>query len=49
MNELYSESSPDKKATMYNPKDETISFLIAYSKALSITSYKSIHFETIMN
>lgn len=49
MNELYSEPSPGKKATKYEPKQETIAFLLNYSKALSIVSYKSMNFEVFIN
>jgi len=49
MNELYSEPSPGKKATKYEPKDETVAFLLSYSKALSVISYKSMKFEALIN
>ena len=44
MNELYSEPSPGKKAPNYGPSEETVSFLLGYSQALNIVSYKSMKF-----
>lgn len=32
-----------------SPKKETINFLLNYSKALKISSYKNIQFESILN
>lgn len=49
MNELYPQPSPGKKATNYQPKKETIDFLLSYSKALSVISYKSMKFEALIN
>ncbi len=31
------------------PKDETISFLLNYSKALSVINYERLEFESILN
>jgi len=49
MKELYSEPSPGKKATNFEPKKETVEFLLNYSKALSVISYKSMKFEALIN
>jgi hypothetical protein len=49
MQELYSEPSPGKKANNFEPKKETIAFLLNYSKALSVISYKSMKFEALIN
>lgn len=32
-----------------SPKKETISFLLNYSKALSVINYKRMKFETLLN
>lgn len=32
-----------------NPKDETISFILNYSKALSVIKYKNMKFEALQN
>ena len=31
------------------PKEETVNFLLSYSKALSVKSYNKMVFETILN
>jgi hypothetical protein len=31
------------------PKEETIKFLIDYSKALSVSRYKTMEFDTLLN
>jgi len=43
----YTTSSPEKKKML--PKSETISFLLNYSKALSVINYKRMKFETLLN
>ncbi len=45
MAKLYSE----KKLNKMNPRKETINFLLNYSKALRISTYKKIQFESILN
>lgn len=45
MAKLYSE----KKVKKMYPKKETINFLLNYSKALRISTYKKIQFENILN
>jgi hypothetical protein len=46
MAKLYSKNPKSEKL---NPKDETISFILNYSKALKVVSYKNIKFETLLN
>jgi len=47
MAKLYSQETP--KSEKLNPKDETISFLLNYSKALSVINYKNLEFEALLN
>lgn len=47
MAKLYSENP--KKDKKLNPKDETISFILNYSKALSVINYKNLEFEALLN
>lgn len=47
MAKIYSENSKINKKM--NPKDETISFILNYSKALSVIGYKKIKFEAFLN
>lgn len=49
MAKLYSKPSPGKQAENLNPKLETVKFLLDYSKALSVISYKSMKFEALIN
>ncbi len=47
---MYSETSrtePVKKDML--PKDETIRFLLDYSKALSVIDYNKLKFEALLN
>ncbi|HET8886973.1 MAG TPA: hypothetical protein VFM70_11550 [Salinimicrobium sp.] len=48
MAKLYTNPSPEKKVTL-NPRKETISFLLNYSKALKITRFGSLKFKSILN
>ncbi len=48
MAKLYSESSPNKVKKM-SPKKETVNFLLSYSKALHISTYKRMEFESFLN
>ncbi|MFH6772668.1 hypothetical protein [Gaetbulibacter aestuarii] len=48
MAKLYSEKSI-KNLNRLEPKDETVKFLLDYSKALSVISCKSLKFETLLN
>jgi len=47
MAKIYSENS--KKNIKMIPKDETISFILNYSKALSVIDYKKMKFEALLN
>ncbi len=49
MAKIYAEPSPGKQANNFGPKKETIKFLLNYSKALSVISYKSMKFEALIN
>ncbi len=49
MAKIYSEPSPGKQAKNFEPKSETIAFLLNYSKALSVIHYKSMRFEALIN
>ena len=51
MAKLYSEnlSKCPKKDKNLNPKEETISFLLNYSKALSVIHYNDLKFEALQN
>jgi hypothetical protein len=46
MAKLYSKNP---KLETLNPNDETISFILNYSKALNVSTYKKITFEAILN
>ena len=47
MEKIYSNSSKMNKKK--NPKDETVSFILNYSKALSVINYKKMKFEALLN
>jgi len=47
MEKIYSSASP--KYDNLKPKDETISFLLNYSKALSVINYNKMKFEALLN
>ncbi|MBQ0768136.1 MAG: hypothetical protein KBT58_02520 [Bizionia sp.] len=47
MAKLYSRKN--KTEIKMNPKDETISFILSYSKALSVIKYKNMKFEALQN
>jgi len=47
MAKIYSETTP--KNVNLKPKDETISFLLNYSKALSVINYNKLKFEALLN
>ena len=47
MAKIYSEKTP--KNDNLKPKDETISFLLNYSKALSVINYNNMKFEALLN
>lgn len=48
MAKLYSENSVKKSNTM-EPKEETIKFLLDYSKALSVINCNKKKFEALLN
>ncbi|WP_181897626.1 hypothetical protein [Winogradskyella eximia] len=48
MAKIYSTASPNRMQNL-NPKDETISFLLNYSKALSVINYNKLKFEALLN
>jgi len=47
MAKLYSKN-PEKNKNLI-PKDETVSFILNYSKALSVIDYKKMKFEALLN
>ncbi|RLJ68798.1 hypothetical protein CLV86_0187 [Lacinutrix venerupis] len=47
MAKIYSKNSKTKNKM--NPKDETISFILNYSKALSVINYEKLKFEALLN
>lgn len=49
MGKLYTKPSKEEQLRNLNPKKETIKFLLNYSKALRITEYKAMKFETLLN
>ncbi|MCX7549754.1 hypothetical protein [Xanthomarina sp. F2636L] len=48
MAKLYSQKNPQKQIDL-NPKDETIQFLLDYSKALSVINCNKMKFEALLN
>lgn len=48
MAKLYSENSI-KKSNDLKPREETVKFLLNYSKALSVISYNKMKFEALLN
>jgi hypothetical protein len=50
MQNLYSETSRSERVNKNMvPKQETIRFLLDYSKALSVIDYQNIKFEALLN
>lgn len=47
MAELYSDCTPKKNNL--KPKDETVSFILSYSKALSVINCNSKKYELLLN
>lgn len=47
MAKLYSKK-PEKFKNL-NPKEETVNFLLDYSKALSVINYNKMKFEALLN
>ena len=48
MAKLYSENSI-KKVNELEPKKDTVSFILNYSKALSVINCKNVKFEALLN
>jgi len=48
MAKLYSKKNPQKQLNL-NPKEETINFLLNYSKALSVINCNKMKFEALLN
>ena len=48
MAKLYSQKNPQKQLNL-NPKEETVSFLLDYSKALSVINCNKMKFEALLN
>ena len=48
MAKIYSENSI-KNLNDLKPKEETVNFLLNYSKALSVINYKKMKFEALLN
>lgn len=49
MGKLYTKPSQEEKFNNLNPRKETIRFLLNYSKALRITEYQTMKFDTLLN
>ncbi|MCF4101485.1 hypothetical protein L1I30_07400 [Gillisia sp. M10.2A] len=49
MKNLYTKPSKEEQLKNMNPKKETIQFLLSYSKALCITEYQKMKFDTVLN
>ena len=47
MAKIYSQETP--KSEQLNPKNETVSFLLNYSKALRVINYNKMEFEAFQN
>jgi len=48
MAKLYSKKSFEKTNDL-KPKEETVNFLLSYSKALSVIDYNKMKFEVLLN
>lgn len=48
MAKLYSQKNPQKQLNL-NPKEETVNFLLNYSKALSVINCNKMKFEALLN
>ena len=48
MAKIYSENSI-KNIENLEPREETVNFLLNYSKALSVISYNKLRFEALLN
>lgn len=48
MAKLYSKQTPKSNINL-SPKDETVKYLLSYSKALSVIKSKSLKYELLLN
>ncbi len=48
MEKIYSKQ-PNKNQNKFEPKVDTINFLLNYSKSLRVLKYKHLKFDTILN
>ncbi len=48
MAKLYSQN-PKREKIKRNPKQETVDFLLNYSKALNVLKFNNMNFETVLN
>lgn len=46
---MYSKTSRSEHVDKLAPKDETVKFLLDYSKALSVIDYNKLKFEALLN
>jgi hypothetical protein len=46
---MYSKTSHQERVDKLAPKDETVKFLLDYSKALSVIDYNKLKFEALLN
>ena len=49
MPKMYSKTSRRDDVTKLVPKEETIKYLLDYSKALSVIDYNKLKFEALLN
>ncbi|WP_165605813.1 hypothetical protein [Flavivirga aquatica] len=49
MAKIYSEKKSNKKVKDLEPKEETVKFLLNYSKALSVINCNKMKFEALLN
>ncbi|GGZ69030.1 hypothetical protein [Algibacter mikhailovii] len=49
MAKIYSENSINQKEEQFEPKKETIDFLLSYSKALNVLHCNELKFEALLN
>ncbi len=48
MAKIYSQKNPQKQINL-NPKEESVKFLLDYSKALSVINCNKMKFEALLN
>jgi len=49
MAKIYSKNNLKYEQINMNPKEETVKFLLNYSKALSVINYNKMKFEALLN